>query len=231
MALKTSLISYWKLEEASGNRADSHGSNTLTDNNTVTQATGKIGNAGQFTSASSEYLNSTDNASLSTGDIDFTFATWVYLDTKGANRRILAKTNNVASSEYILTYRSATDRFDFTIADGAIQADANNLGSPSATTWYFIVCWHDSVANTLNIQVNNGTADSSATGGTAPSDTAFDFQIGRTAGEYMNGRIDDTAFWKRTLTAAEKTQLYNSGNGYSYSLWDVAGAAFILNMI
>lgn len=38
--LKTSLISYWNLDEASGTRNDSHGANHLTDNNTVTQAFG-----------------------------------------------------------------------------------------------------------------------------------------------------------------------------------------------
>jgi hypothetical protein len=35
---KTNLSAWWNLSEASGNRSDSQGSNTLTDNNTVTQA-------------------------------------------------------------------------------------------------------------------------------------------------------------------------------------------------
>jgi len=37
---KTSLISYWDLDEFSGSRIDSHGSNDLTDNNTVTWGDG-----------------------------------------------------------------------------------------------------------------------------------------------------------------------------------------------
>jgi len=41
-ALTTSLVSWWDLDEASGARADSHGVNTLTDNNTVTSATGIV---------------------------------------------------------------------------------------------------------------------------------------------------------------------------------------------
>ena len=36
--LKTNLVSWWDLEEASGARVDSHGSNDLTDNNTVGRA-------------------------------------------------------------------------------------------------------------------------------------------------------------------------------------------------
>lgn len=35
------LASWWDLDEASGTRSDSHGTNNLTDNNTVTQAGGK----------------------------------------------------------------------------------------------------------------------------------------------------------------------------------------------
>ncbi len=42
MALLDNLVSYYKLDEASGNRADSQGGLTLTDNNTVTQAVGQV---------------------------------------------------------------------------------------------------------------------------------------------------------------------------------------------
>jgi hypothetical protein len=38
----TSLVSWWQLNELSGNRSDSHGTNTLTDNNSVLSALGKI---------------------------------------------------------------------------------------------------------------------------------------------------------------------------------------------
>ena len=74
--LTTSLIAHWNLDEASGTRVDAKGGNDLTDNNTVTQATGIVSNAGQFTAANSEYLSIADNAALSTGDIDFTIPLW-----------------------------------------------------------------------------------------------------------------------------------------------------------
>ncbi len=41
MALTDSLVAMWRLEESSGNRSDSQGSNTLTDTNTVGSGTGK----------------------------------------------------------------------------------------------------------------------------------------------------------------------------------------------
>jgi hypothetical protein len=33
---------------------------------------------------------------------------------------------------------------------------------------------------------------------------------------WLDGRLDSVSIWKRMLTAAERTQLYNSGNGLDY---------------
>lgn len=221
-SLLTSLISYWTLEEASGTRVDSvvASGNDLTDNNTATQNPGKVGNAAQFTSANSESLTRNDNASLSTGDIDFTVAAWVYLDSKAARQTIATKGGGGApgSDEWVLDYLNSSDRFRFFTGGASYKiATANNLGSPSTATWYFIVAWHDAAADTVNIQVNDGTVNSTATTGVAPSDTTQQFKIGQYgASFYMDGRVDEIGFWKRVLTAAERTALYNSGNGRTY---------------
>lgn len=214
------LVSYWRLGEVSGSRSDAVGSNTLADNNTVTQADGKLGKAAQFTAANSEYLSIADNASLSTGDIDFTFCAWVYADSLAADRIIIGKTNLSTLGEYFLAFSNSSGRFRFAIQNAGtfVTVDATILGAPSTATWYFIVGWHDSVANTVNIQVNNGTADSGTTGATVPADSAQPFHIGAdsTPTTFWNGRVDAVGFWKRVLTAAEKTALYNGGLGRAY---------------
>lgn len=223
--LLTSLISYYKMDEASGTRVDSvvASANDLTDNNTVTSAAGKISNAGQFTRANSEYLSHADNASLSTGDIDFTWAAWVYMDSKPAQTLYIIDKEGAASTdvEYMLRWTDYLDRFDFfTGGSSYINVTANTLGAPSLSTWYLIIVWHDSVANTINIQVNNGTVDSVGTGGVAPPDTTNPVYIGaRTNGgpsNFWDGRIDEVGFWKRVLTATERTNLYNGGAGVTY---------------
>lgn len=224
MPLTTSLISYWELEEASGTRNDSHGSNHLTDNNTVLSATGKVGNAADFEDTNSEYLNRADNAALSTGDIDFTFALWVKMESKsGTQNRIIAK-GTATDEEYTIYHDSAADRFVFAVKGSAGSGNGNGigadtLGAVSLATWYFIVAWHDATANTLNIQVNNGGVDSVAhTFGVY--DGAGDFYIGAGypfPGGYFDGLIDQVGFWKRTLTTQERTDLYNSDNGLSYA--------------
>ena len=51
LAILHECYGYWQLGEASGTRADTYLDNDLDDNNTVTQAVGKVGNAAQFTAA------------------------------------------------------------------------------------------------------------------------------------------------------------------------------------
>mgnify|MGYP001573794429 CR=1 FL=1 len=157
--LLNSLMAFWPLDEASGTRKDAHSTNHLSDNGTVTQAAGKVGNAGQFTALNTEYLNILDNPALSTGDIDFCWAGWVYADSFGADRMIVTKATAVPNREYTVWFDVAANRFQFRIFDGTNNvgtAVANSLGAPSTGTWYFIVAWHNSVANTVNISVNNG---------------------------------------------------------------------------
>lgn len=240
MALLDGLISYWKLDEASGTRVDSHtGGNDLTDNNTVTQVAGKISNAGQFTLANSEHLSRADNISLSTGDIDFTIAGWVYLDTKPGEMGLFGKyTIGGNQREYLVSYESGGDRFRFYISNNGTATttiDANNLGSPSTGTWYYIVAWHDATANTINIQVNNGTVNSTAHT-TGAFDSSSSFNIGAIGDPllYHNGRVDEVGFWKKVLTSDERTQLYNGGSGLAYSSFTSAGGgggAFLFNFI
>lgn len=215
--LLTSLEGHWKLEEASGTRVDAHGSNDLTDNNTVTQNPGKIGDAGQFTAANSEYLSIVDNASLSTGDIDFTIAAWIYLDSKSAEMTIAAKD---APGDREWTLRWVTGdvfRFDIWATGGGSigRVDANSFGAPSIATWYFVMAWHDATANKVYIQVNNGTVNEVATTGVI-ADKAAAFTIGRRGTFNWDGRIDSVSFWKRTLTTQERTDLYGGGSGLDY---------------
>jgi hypothetical protein len=214
--LLNDLNAYWNLDETSGTRFDkTSNSNDLTDNNTVGSATGKISNAGDFVAANSEYLSVANNASLQTGDIDFTIAFWVYFDSLTAN--IIASKRDGSGSEYqIYMGGSSPYRIKFAVFNPSLSVvEDTSLGTPSLSTWYFIVCWYDSAANTLNIQSNNGTVVT-ATGISPPSTTTARFNIGEAVGFYMNGRIDEFGFWKRILTSSERTELYNSGSGLTY---------------
>lgn len=219
-ALNNGLVGYWNMDETSGNRSDSSGNGTtLTDTNTVTSTLGKFRNSGLFSAASSEYLTASDNSAVSTGDIDFTLSAWVYLNAGAgaANRTIIDKEQqSLSTGEYRLRYTASGTTFTFDIFDSG----ANNVGTVSATstavatqTWYFVTAWHDANANTVNIQVNNGTIHSSATTG-APTDTGARFGIGAeqwSFSGFWDGSIDDARMYKRVLSATNRSQLYNWG--------------------
>lgn len=224
--LITSLVSYWRmdgLDPIGGKMLDiiSTSANDLTDNNTIGSAAGKISNAALFVRANSESLSHADNASLSTGDIDFTWCAWVYMVTKPAADMAVLSHFDSPGFGYELQYDNAADRFNFFVGDGVSTVigtiNATTLGSPTTATWYFIVAWHNATANTVSIQVNNGTADSAATTGAA-GDSPGTFRIGArgSGSNYWDGRIDEVGFWKRTLTAGERTSLYNAGAGLSW---------------
>lgn len=214
-SLLTSLIASWKLDNVN----DSHGSNTLTNNNTVTFSTGKIGNAAYIASASTQSLSIADNAALSTGDITFTIAGWVWMDTKTTTQTMVSKGNQFGPDEieYLLWYNNSLDRFRFAVSNFAGLVTADNFGAVPTGQWICVIAWHDATANTINIQVNDGTVNSVGySGGTTDTGQAFRLGADNEPNLLLNGRLDNWNFAKRAWTAGERTFFYNSGNGREY---------------
>lgn len=219
------LVAWWPLNETSGTRSDSHGTNFLTDHNTVTSASGKQGNAADFTVTNSEFLSTPDNVSLSAGDVDFSVCGWFYLKDKNNNYHLVAQWDAPTDNRsYQLLYSTYWDNFMFTVSpDGStasLPAVVWGGASPSANQWYYVCAWHDAAGDKISIQVNNGVV-SSLYHSTGVHDSPADVVIGAgfwiPSPIYANIRADEVAFYKRVLTANERAWLYNSGQGRSYS--------------
>jgi hypothetical protein len=214
------LSSWWPLES---DGTDSHGSSNLTEAASPVYVPGKISNAVDLELGSSQYLWIADNASLSAGDTDFTIGCWVKQETKTAVAdRIISKRQSTTNCCYDLYYGgTGNDYFRLTIySSGGTQrvVNASTFGSPSIGTWHFVVAWHDSTANTINIQVNNGTVDSLATTGVTPHDSTATFMIGnlQQVARYWDGLVDEAFFYRKVLTPSQRSWLYNNGAGRSY---------------
>jgi hypothetical protein len=238
MALTDSLIAAWELNEASGDAIDSHGGLTLTDTNTVGSGTGLVyGAARDVELDNDEYFTRTDGSDLSTGDIDFTCEAWFNLESLpgvlNSARVLLSKCNDSSGSaanvEFALyAWDDAILYFDVSNGSTIGEVGATTFGAAGTGSWIHVIAWHDSVANTVNIQINGGTVDSVSYSG-GGSDTAFDFKIGHglgqgTADRKMDGLIGPVRFWKRVLTADERTSLYNAGSGRAYSAFGAAAS-------
>jgi Concanavalin A-like lectin/glucanases superfamily len=214
--LKTGLIAYWELEEASGSRADSHTNGlTLTENGTVSQVAGKVGNAASFPSAGNILRRADDALFNFSGGI--TVACWLRFPTAIPTTTVTQVSKLRSFSEWILLFEGAG-------SDKLIWQIFNSVTNPSiktdtfgasfvGDTWYFICCTADNT--NIKISVDNGTKDSAAQGN-AIDNTTEDFRLGD---QDFNGafHLDQVGLWSRALTDDEITQLYNGGSGRSYA--------------
>ena len=232
--LLNNLVAYWPLNEAGGanDAPDLHTNGlTLTQQASPGADTGKVYPMARVFDGSSQYLSRADDAHLSAGDLDFTLAVWVWLNTASSDfRAVVMKGGGVGSNtEYSLDYRVSTiNRWRFFVSNGALSPLllANNAGAPAINLWYLLVAWHDAVANTINLQVDNGPPDSAGWAG-GVQDTGQPFGVGANyaavAASAFPGRIGPVAFWKSAagaggvLTAAQRTALWNSGKGLAYA--------------
>lgn len=226
LTLRTSCVAHWQLNEASGSRADVAGSNTLTDNNTVTQGTGKLGACAAFTAANSEYLSIADNAAVSTGDVDFTLACWVKLTTL-ADTGIMCKWDFGSDREYALVYDHTNSsgfggtatKFKFCVSSNgtAVTGSVESAAAVSTGTWYFLLAWHDAAANTLNISVNGTVVSTSYSSGVRDG-TATLYLGNLVSVYYLDGFLDSATIWKKVLTSYERAVMYSAGNGREWPL-------------
>ena len=232
MALIDSLVSYWKLDESSDGsgavtRVDSHGSNDLTDNNTTPSGTGIINNGSDHEVANSEYLSraDADAASLKPGDADFSIAAWLKFESlTNLTQNLVAKYAEGGNQRsYALRLEGTTDKPGFALSNNGIGVDQAVWGSALVINiQYFIVGTYDATANEIGVSVNDETPVTAAhAGGAVDSTAAFMLGAQQTI-NFLDGILDEVSFWDKALSSAERTQLYNAGNGLAYPL--VVGA-------
>jgi len=221
------LVSWWKLDESSGTRYDSHGTNHLSPQNgpgynAVDYKWGASMDCERNSSQHAE-ISQASQTGLSFGNEDFTYGAWWRAEdlAGGVSRYIFGKWNDngVNDREFLLFSGASDAKFRAYISSDGSSSTNIGWGTGASTgTWYFVVCWHDATANTINIQVNNGTPlSNSHTTGANQNDSA-PFYIGQ--GDRNNygwdGEIDEAFVYSRVLTSGERTLLYNSGNGVTY---------------
>lgn len=224
--LSTSLISYWELEEASGTRVDSHGSNDLTDNNTVGQGTGKQGNCADLESGNSEYFSITDASQsgldVTTGDISV--AMWVQFESQSGLIGLCYKGDTgFTDMNWRFEFDSDNDELSFRVAEaGAGNSTEEEVVSwnPSNSTWYHIGLAYDNSADTVDFYVNGSQQGSTQTftvrTGTLNNSSGPFFLGSLGTGWYFDGLIDEVGVWNKVVSSSEFSDLYNGGNGIPY---------------
>lgn len=231
--LTDDLVAYWALTGASG--ADAHGSNTLTPASGAepTSVAGKISTGAAFAAGSSQFFYALDSPALSSGPgASVTVCAWVYLTNpdQADPSQIFGKWDTGTNQrEFYMQYApnqggAGVGRFKFSVStDGTIgtvdSAVTNTFGEPAATTWYFVCGGYRSGVEAW-IRVNCGTVDVAAhPAGVFDSSTLLSvgaYNAGTTPVDFMDGRIDEIAFWKRHISTDECLLMYALGAAKGY---------------
>jgi hypothetical protein len=233
--LITGLISYWKLDESSGNAADSIGSATLTNTN-VTYAAGKINNGAVFNGTSSKLVKTAYAIGL--GDT-YTYAGWFNPDVLDISNRTLFNIRPASGSVNNISMEGMANGYIRAIlqnSSGTTIKDYRTTSLPlSAGVWYHIACTWD--GTNLKIYVNGAEPTSTKFVDLAGSLTSTNrgIFVGNEAGtgNYWDGMHDELGLWGVALTSTKVSELYNSGAGKTYPFITAvsATASFLLRMI
>jgi hypothetical protein len=212
MAIKDNIVSYYKLES---DGSDSVGSNTLTGTS-PSFSTGKIGNGGAFTAASSHYLNGSSFAGASSWSCNFWFNPTTNIDTEPVSK------DDVSTKRIFSFSFSATQTILYAWGTGQNFHQTTGANHNMSTgTWYMWTGVWDAPNNVLTLYKNGSSfATFSLSGNESADTTSNNLTLGRQNGgvpaRYTNGKLDEVGVWSRALTSAEVTSLYNSGNGLQY---------------
>src|SRR5690349_3715530 len=161
MSLADQWISFWELEEASGTRVDqvTATGNDLTDNNTVTQGTGIVGNCAQFTRANSESLSHASNASLQfTGSWSIT--AWFLKDSEPSDMTIVGKNNGAGARDFEMGLSYAGGNIlTVDVWVSGVRVFIDTAATITATgVWHHVVVSFDSATHIMSLYLDNAAA-------------------------------------------------------------------------
>lgn len=222
MALTDNLISYWKLDESSGNADDAVSTNDLTNAN-VSYTTGKINNGAVFNQTTNK-LQVNSNLGINGGSCSISL--WAKMSANpasGFDDFFFLTANSTSKANYNIYYENNSGTLQLSFSRGR-----DNVGDQIArtnvdlgtTNWHHCVLTYDGT----NIEgyldgTSIGTAAASGNGtGPATGNVSLigAWTYNGNYGNYHKGMIDEVGVWSRALSSTEVTALYNSGNGLQY---------------
>ena len=231
MALIDSIVAYYKLDESSGNAADSVASFDLTNNGTAGFTSGLIDNCTDYgTANSSKYFRLSNNLGITGGPI--TISTWIKMRTEISTgvQNVVLQGDAGTDVNYFISYEynGGTRRLAF---NRQRQAVNNNYTYGTATlgtsAWNHVVLTYDGtdLAGWLNgTQIASDLSTSGDGAAAAVSDIMLGTDQGQSGTNYLSAYQDETGIWSRAISDAEIGELYNSGAGLTYPFGAVTPA-------
>ena len=219
-AFASSLVSVWPLNESSGTRVDSVGSNDLTDVNTVGSASGKDGNAASFIRANDECLEFASGVTDTSAD--FAVSQWFNKNDTSPTTYPFAQFN-ITSGKEAIVFQSFADFAVLFEDDGTPKSITET--TVSINTWHLPICIFDS--GTVYLYFDGALTGSVAVSGSLR--VTQNLRIGcRNGGAgntfHFNGLIDESALWNGpSFGGGNPTRqnfvdaMWNGGDGLFFS--------------
>lgn len=211
----TTPLSWWKLDESSGNAIDQVGSLSAV-NTSVTYGTGKINNGAIYNG--SAYHTISDNTAIKPAS-DISISLWVNITSTSSYQMLLAKGENTGDTRsYEVRCFGTTTRIEVQMRTGGGSYDASQTTTAIGTgTWTHIVFTRTGTTHKIYINGVSDTLSSSVTTSGSIDYNADDLWFGQRNGAFrFNGKLDEVGIFNVALTQSEVNELYNSGTGISY---------------
>ena len=220
MGLASKIKSHWKLDEdeSGGVGEDANSTYDLTDRNTVTSATGKVGKCVFCTASSQEAVFHADDDYFDLAD-GAGFSLWLKTESSfdgSSTRRALTKRN-----QFEVYKTNAASEPDLKVKiNKSPSGSVTTTVKSSLTTdeWVFLYFAVD--GSNFRYSVNG---ESLQTGGamTAYKTAGYGFEVGAWSGtgdtsRYWNSEVDEVSYWGELLTDAELTTLFAGGDGLAF---------------
>jgi len=208
------LLAYYRFNSGALTTDDSGNGVTLTNNNTVGEASGKFGIAADGGATNTDKYLSTTTQLLNGGTC--TFSCWVKMNTEiaaGSQYFIFQESTGTSHVVFRLLYEynSGTRRINFSrIKAGLSDQQFYSNVTLGTTNWYHLVLTYN--GTTLIGYINGspvGSVGASGNGIANFSAGGHSLFVSPSLASFGSCLIDDVAIFDRALTATEISNLYN----------------------
>lgn len=205
--LTDSLLSYWKMDESSGNLIDALGYKNLSISGAPTpQQTGKINYCWSYDGVD-DFHGVSDTLYLNHRD-KFTASAWVKTAATDSDGAIVGAIDGAGSGwGWFLNIISTTGYARFNLYDGTTHNYTTGTTDVADQAWHHIVITYD--GTTATIYVDGTSEGTPVTADIVYAQYAF-FRINRSDGQYLDASIDNIAYWNKCLDATEVSNLYDA---------------------
>jgi len=206
----STLISYWKFDECSGNTAydsSGYGNNGTLYNFTDGWVSGKYNCALEFNSTAEQFVYIGNDTIFNFGDGNFSLGVWVKTETKIDYYVPLSKYQDSPTRGFTVYSQVAGGNMWFSVAVYG-DSDDEELNSNNVETdkWYYITFVR--AGDNLKLYIN-GSLEDSVVLDVGNIDHPLNLFIGGDVFYgYWNGTIDEVRIWNGTLTDDEVENLY-----------------------